>query len=105
MYAELRHNIRCNNINAVNDAWANVWPLFFSTNKVITCKILLKSLKFIDFYQTLYARLSLYAQHVLLHSHDAIKGALNKRLVSLRGEANRHFAADLLTEKANRCGR
>ena len=86
-YAHLRHCVRSNNIAGVNQAWQFAWVLFRATNKV------------------LYARLSLYVQHILKHAHSSIQAALNHRLVTLRGETNRFFAADLLTEKVNRFGR
>lgn len=87
MYAQLRHNIRSNNIQGVNDFWGLAWPLFHSTNK------------------WLYARLSLYVQHIVIHAHPTIRFALDKRMISLRGELNRHISTDLMTEKMNRGGR
>jgi hypothetical protein len=67
--------------------WATTWPMFAATNK------------------RSYARLSLYVQHVLTHVHDSIKVVLNKRLMSMHGQSNHHFAPDMMTEKQNRLGR
>jgi hypothetical protein len=87
MYVEVRYAVRNNNINTVNQAWANLWPLFHSTQK------------------TKYTFLSTFVTFTLKHTHQSVLDVLQNRLVSLRGFNNRHIGPDYLTEKINLMGR
>lgn len=87
LYANLRSAIRNNDIVFVNRVWCTIWPLFHATNKYM------------------YARLTLYVQHVLANVHPALQHALQNRLISLKGESNHYIGPDLVTEIMNLYGR
>ena len=55
MYSQLRAVIRGNDIDMVDSMWAICWGLFQASHK------------------PLYARLTLYVQHVLKHIHPGMR--------------------------------